>query len=509
MSLPLSTGDTKVVTNKHPVPLNQVNLSRLPPKVQVPAYERAGLARSIVHIGVGGFHRAHQAVYIDDLCQDHGVTEWGFCGVGLLAHDTKIRDALRAQDCLYTLVERSGDGERARVIGSITDFLFAPADPQAVIEKMASADTRIVSLTITEGGYFIDQGSGEFQEDHPDIVHDLAHPDRPTCAFGYLLEALDLRRQQGMKPFTVLSCDNVQGNGDVTRKVLLRFAELRDPSLQDWLAEHGAFPNCMVDRITPATTDADRALVRDSFGIEDAWPVVTEPFRQWVIEDHFCDGRPPFEKVGVQMTPDVHPYETMKIRLLNASHSAMGYLGYLAGYTYIYEIMADPQFRKYILDLMHEEVTPILPPVPGVDLDDYKKTLVERFANPTIKDQATRICLDGSAKLPKFILPTIREQLARGGSVRRLSLAVASWCRFLAGSDEQGKPIEIQDPMADTLHRQAKAAGTDPRPFLGMREIFGDDLPQSAVFVEQVGDALQSLYAVGARATLARYIQEP
>ncbi len=481
-------------------------LGQLRPQVAVPTYDRRRVSSSIVHVGVGGFHRSHQAVYIDDLCQDQGVTEWGFCGVGLLPHDAAIRDAMQSQDCLYTVVERSGAGDQARVIGSIVEFLFAPDDPEAVIEKMASADTRIVSLTITEGGYFIDQGTGQFQEDHPTIVNDLAHPDRPKSAFGYMLEALHRRRQLGMQPFTVLSCDNVQGNGDVTRKVMLRFAELRDPSLKDWLSEHGAFPNCMVDRITPATTDADRALVRDDFGIEDAWPVVTEPFRQWVIEDRFCNGRPDFEKVGVQMTPDVHPYETMKIRLLNASHSAMGYLGYLAGYSYIYEIMADSQFQKYILDLMNEEVTPILEPVPGVDLTAYKETLIERFANPTIKDQATRICLDGSAKLPKFILPTIREQLARGGSVRRLSLAVASWCRFLAGTDEQGKPIEIKDPMADELHQAAKAAGKDPQPFLGLREIFGDDLPNSAEFVEQVGEALRSLYDEGARATLAKYI---
>ena len=494
------------MSNHSPVPLNQGNLGRLAPEVQVPTYERKNLVRSIVHIGVGSFHRAHQAVYVDDLCRDHGVTEWGFCGVGLHAGNTRIRDALHAQDCLYTLVERSASGDRARVIGSITDFMLAPDDPQAVLEKMASGETRIVSLTITEGGYFIDQGSGEFQQDHPDIVHDLAHPERPVCAFGYILEALDRRRQRGMKPFTVLSCDNLQGNGEVTRKVLLEFAGLRDPSLRTWLAEQGAFPNCMVDRITPATTDADRTLVRESFGIDDAWPVVCEPFRQWVIEDRFSDGRPPFEKVGVQMTADVHPYETMKIRLLNASHSAMGYLGYLAGYTYIYEIMSDPQFRKYILELMHDEVTPILPPVPGVDLEEYKETLIERFANPTIKDQASRICLDGSAKVPKFILPSIREQLARGGSVRRLSLAVAGWCRYLSGTDEQGNPIEIQDPMADALQRHARDAGKNPRPFLALREIFGDDLPQSAVFVEQVGEALQSLYEVGARATLAKYI---
>jgi mannitol 2-dehydrogenase len=489
------------------VKLNDAALSAsLPAAVAVPIYDRQRIISSIVHIGVGGFHRAHQAVYIDDLCQHHGMTEWGICGVGLLSHDTGIRDALQPQDCLYTVIERSAAGDQARVIGSIIRFLFAPDDPEAVIEKMASDDTRIVSLTITEGGYFIDQGTGEFQEDHPTIVHDLKHPDQPICTFGYLLEALNRRRQRSMKPFTVLSCDNVQGNGDVTRKVMLRFAELRDPSLKDWLSEHGAFPNCMVDRITPATTDADRALVNENFGIEDAWPVVTEPFRQWVIEDRFCNGRPAFEKVGVQMTSDVHPYETMKLRLLNAGHSAMGYLGYLAGYTYIYEIIADPQFEKYILGLMNEEVTPILKPVPGVDLEEYKKTLIERFANPTVKDQASRICLDGSAKMPKFILPSIREQLARGGSVRRLSLAVASWCRFLAGTDEQGRPIEIKDPMADELHRQAKAAGRNPRPFLGMREIFGDDLPQSQVFVEQVGDALQSLYDVGSKATLAKYI---
>jgi mannitol 2-dehydrogenase len=494
------------VPKTKPVKLNVSSLNKLASTIETPSYDRRQVTDGIIHIGVGGFHRAHQAVYMDDLLQKNAGSEWGICGVGLLAHDTGIRDALRSQDCLYTLVERSAAGDQARVIGSIVEFLFALDDPEAVIEKMASAQTRIVSLTITEGGYFIDQGTGEFQEDHPLIIHDLAHPDRPECAFGYLLEALHRRRQRGIKPFTVLSCDNVQGNGDVTRKVLLRFAELRDVSLKDWLAENGAFPNCMVDRITPATTDADRTLVREAFSIEDAWPVVTEPFRQWVIEDRFCNGRPPFEKVGIQMTPDVHPYETMKLRLLNASHSAMGYLGYLAGFEYIYEIMADPQFRKYIRDLMNEEVTPILKPVPGVDLDEYKETLIERFANPTVKDQASRICLDGSAKMPKFILPSIREQLARGGSVKKLSLAVASWCRYAAGTDEQGKPIEIQDPMADELHQHAKAAGKDPRPFLSIREIFGDDLPRSPIFVEQVGDALQSLYDMGAKATLAKYI---
>lgn len=496
------------MSHKKPVPLNQANLAQLPSAVRQPGYERSALHPGMLHIGVGGFHRSHQAVYIDDLCREHGVTDWGYCGVGLLDHDSGIRDALLGQDCLYTLIERSGSGDQARVIGAITGFLFAPENPAAVIEKMASAGTHIVSLTITEGGYYIDQGSGAFQEDHPDIVHDLNHPARPTSAFGYMLEALERRRREGLKPFTILSCDNVQGNGEMTRKVMLRLAELRSPLLHKWLAEEGAFPNCMVDRITPATTDADRSLAKERFGIDDAWPVVCEPFRQWVIEDHFCDGRPPFEKVGVQMTADVKPYETMKIRLLNAGHSAMGYLGYLAGYGYIHEIMADPLFRQYILELMNEEVTPILEPVPGIDLDAYKAILLERFANPAIRDQALRICLDGSAKLPKFILPTIREQLARGGPTKRLSLTVASWCRFLTGVDEQGRPIEIQDPMAETLQQHARAAGRDPRPFLAIRGIFGEDLAQATPFVEQVEEALQSLYDIGARATLARYIRE-
>ncbi len=494
-------------TGMQPVKLNASSLDKLAPTIEMPAYDRRQLVDGIVHIGVGGFHRAHQAVYIDDLLGQGAGGEWGICGIGLLKHDIAMRDALVPQDCLYTVVERGTGGEdHARVIGAITRFLYAPDDPEAVIEKMASEQTRIVSLTITEGGYFIDQGTGAFEEDHPTVIHDLAHPDRPQCAFGYLLEALERRRQRGLRPFTVLSCDNLQGNGEVARQVMLRFAELRDPSLQDWLAENGAFPNCMVDRITPATTDADRALVREAFGIEDAWPVVTEPFRQWVIEERFCNGRPAFEDVGVQMTPDVHPYETMKIRLLNASHSAMGYLGYLAGFEYIYEIMADSQFRRFIRNFMDQEVTPLLAAVPGIDLDAYKQTLVERCANPTIKDKAARICMDGSAKMPKFILPSIREQLQRGGPTKRLSLVVASWCRYAAGTDEGGKPIVIEDPMAETLSRQAKQGGKDPRPFLDSSEIFGDDLPNAPGFVEEVGEALRSLYDEGVRATLSKYL---
>ncbi len=489
-----------------PLKLSNSVLESLPPGVRGPAYDRRCAVEGILHIGVGGFHRAHQAVYVDDAIAETGDGQWGICGVGLLAQDSRMRDALVPQDGLYTVVERGpGADAQARVIGAMTGFLFAPAETERVLDKMASANIRIVSLTITEGGYYLDPKTGQSILDHPDIVHDLQHPTRPVAAFGYLAEAMDRRRQRGLKAFTVMSCDNVQGNGDVTRRMLLAFAERRDPSLRDWIAENAAFPNSMVDRITPATTDADRTMVRDTYGVDDAWPVVTEPFRQWVIEDAFCDGRPLWERVGVQMTSDVHPYETMKIRLLNASHSAMAYLGLLAGFSHIHEVMADALFRRYVIDFMDEEVTPILQDVPGIDLSAYKRALVERFSNPAIKDQVLRVCMDGSSKFPKFLLPTVREQLQRGGPTRRLSLAIASWCRAMAGTDDRGARIEVPDPMADLLSERARSSGRDPAGFLSLRQVFGEDLSQSEFLATQVAEALESLYDEGARKTLAKY----
>jgi mannitol 2-dehydrogenase len=481
-------------------------LNGLPSRVAVPRYDRNRITAGIVHIGVGGFHRAHQAVYVDDLLALPGAETWGICGVGLLPHDRRMAEALIPQDCLYTVVERGAGGDTsARVVGAITEFMLAPDDPEAVIERMSSEDIRIVSLTITEGGYCFNQATGELMVGHPDIAHDLNEPHRPVGAFGYLAEALDRRRTRGLKPFTVMSCDNVQGNGDVCRRMVLAFAGLRDPALRDWIERNVTFPNTMVDRITPTTGDEDRAFVRTTFGIDDAWPVMTEPFRQWVIEDRFCNGRPPWERAGVQITTDVHPYEMMKIRLLNASHSAMGYLGYLAGYEYVFEIMAEDPFRRFIAGLMDEEVTPILDPVEGIDLADYKRALIERFSNPNIKDKTARICMDGSAKIPKFVLPTVREQLARGGPTRRLALVVASWCRYLTGTDERGAAIAIEDPMADTLSARARTAGRDASVFLSLDEIFGD-LSQFPHFVDQVEEALGHLYDQGAMATLRTYL---
>lgn len=365
---------------------------------------------------------------------------------------------------------------------------------------MTDPKCRIVTLTITEGGYYYIEGSGELDANHPTIQHDLQHPESPIGVFGFLTAALDQRCRQGLEPFTVLSCDNLQGNGTIARKMLAAFATLRDRELGHWIAENVAFPNCMVDRITPATTPADIAMVADQFGIEDAYPVVAEPFLQWVVEDHFSAGRPELEAVGVQFTADVHPYEMMKIRLLNASHLLIGYLGTLMGYTNVHETMADPLIRQVVDRLMHE-VTPTLQPVPGIDLDDYKQALIERFANPKIRDQLPRLCLNSAAKMPKFVLGSLRDALGQGGAIDYLSLTVAAWFRYLQGQDDQGNPIAIDDPMADILMQQARSGGSDPRPLLSLSEIFGD-LSQSSRFVQAVTSHLRNLHELGAKETL-------
>jgi mannitol 2-dehydrogenase len=482
--------------------LNEKNLQSLGPNVRVPSYDRRKVGQQIAHIGVGGFYRAHQAVYADDLLHLGAGNEWGMCGVGLLNHDARIRDILLAQDWLYTVVERGAHAEHARVIGSMVNFILGPGHTEEVLEKLANEERRIVTLTITEGGYYVHQGTGEFDAQHPDIQHDLAHPGEPVCSFGYLLEALDRRRTRGQAPFTVMSCDNLQGNGDMIKRMLLAFAELRDPKLHNWLEANCAFPNSMVDRITPATTDEHRALVREEFGIDDGWPVMTEPFKQWVIEDHFPLGRPAWQEVGAQMTSDVLPYEKMKLRLLNASHQAMCYIGMLLGYEFAHEAMADAQIRKLVAQMMDVEVTELLPPVPGVDLSDYKKTLVERFSNPAIRDQLSRLGTEGSARIPKFVLPSISEQLEKGGSIRSLSFVVASWFRYLTGKDDEGRELPIIDPMSKKLCEAAQSGGKDPQNLLSIHEVFSKSLAGSPRFGHELRELLTSFYENGARATL-------
>jgi mannitol 2-dehydrogenase len=484
-----------------PIQLNQANLDRLNPQLKTPQYDRRRVGQSTMHIGVGGFHRAHQAVYAEDLFHLGEDLQWGLCGVGLLPHDHTMRDVMATQDCLYTLVERSSAGDTARVVGSITDYLFAPSNRSAVLERMASPDTKIVSLTITEGGYYIHSGTGAFDDKHPDVRFDLEHPAEPHCWLGFLTEALARRRQRGLAPFTVMSCDNVQGNGDVTKKTLLAFVELREPKLAAWIAQNSTFPNSMVDRITPATTDEHRAILREQFDVEDGWPVMTETFKQWVIEDHFSQGRPAWEKVGAQMTSGVLPYEKMKLRLLNASHQALCYIGMLFGYEFAHQTMEDADIRR-LCELLLEEVTPVLPPVPGVDLAVYKRKLIERFANPAIRDQLSRIGIYGSSGMPKFVLPSIQDNLARSGTFGCLSFTVACWFRYLNGLNEAGAEITMKDPMAPRLRAIAKAAGKDPTPLLAVREIFSEELANAEPFVNEVRKTLASFYDRGARATL-------
>ena len=484
------------------IKLSEATLHTLLPEVRIPAYLRHELKQHTVHIGVGGFHRAHQALYLDDLLAIPGHERWGECGVGVLPADVRMRD------CLYTLVERSGDGQTARVIGSLVDSLHAPSERETVIERMASPDTRIVSLTITEGGYFLDEGTGEFLTDHPAIQHDVQHPEAPATSMGLIAAALDRRRQRGLPAFTVMSCDNLQGNGDISHRVLLGFTALGNPALQQWIAENVAFPNSMVDRITPVTTAADRAFVAERFRVEDAWPVVAEPFRQWVIEDHFCNGRPAWEIVGAHMIQDVAPYEIMKMRLLNGSHLAMAYLGALAGFTYVDEILADELFRDFIAAFM-EEVTPVVPFIPGTSVTEYKQTLMKRFSNPTINDQVTRICSEGSAKHPKWLLPSIAELNAKSGSTKLLSLVVAAWIFYLGhGLNECGEPLEILDARAGELTTLAASAGLSPLPVLQVRTIFGEQLPANAAFVTAVEKAMQSLASEGTRSTIRSWMRE-
>ena len=485
-----------------PQPLNARTLKSLSERLPAPAYNRNLVTPGVVHFGVGGFHRAHQAMYHDRLMNEGNSLDWGICGVGVLPADRLMRDVLDAQDGLYTLVRKDSDGTwEPRVIGSIVEYLFAPADPEAVIEKMAAPSTRIVSLTITEGGYNISDVTGEFDVANPDVVRDLEPDAVPRTTFGLVTEALRRRRSRGLAPLTVMSCDNLQGNGRLSQRVFTTFARLRDPDLGDWVEREVRFPNSMVDRITPVTTDADRAEIRERFGIVDRWPVVCEPYTQWVLEDTFTAGRPPYEQAGVQVVDHVEPYELMKLRLLNGSHQAMCYFAYLSGYRLVYEAAQDPLFRAFLFGYMDEEATPTLAPVPGVNLDGYKHTLIERFSNPQVRDTVARLCAESSDRIPKWLLPVLRQQLANGGEIRRSAAVVASWARYAEGVDEAGEPIEVVDRLRDQLMQLAQRQRDDPDAFIANRDVFGD-LANDKRFVTAYRSALTSLHERGARATL-------
>jgi fructuronate reductase/mannitol 2-dehydrogenase len=460
----------------------------------VPTYDRAALTPAVVHFSVGGFHRAHQLTYFDDLAQHGHSAGWGVVGVGL--RHRSMQDALAPQDYLYTVVERSPDGERARVVGVMTDYLFAPDAPEAVLDRLTDPRTRMVTMTITGAGYHLDPHTGALDLACPDLQRDLDDPQRPCTAFGYIVEALDRRRRAGTPPFTVVSCDNMHRNGDATRAAVVGLARQRDEVLARWITDRVSFPSSMVDRITPQTTDEERAEVARRYGVDDRWPVITEPFSQWFIEDDFCNGRPPLDAVGVRFVPDVAPYELMKTRLLNASHSALGYLGTLAGYARIDELMGEQLFATYAARLMDDEVTPLLPQPDGVDLAEYKALLLQRFTNPAIGDRLHRLCRRGSTKVAHHVLPSLLETLDRGGRAPLLTFAVAGWIRYLQLHDA------VEDELGPQLQALARAGGTDPRPVLAVRPVFGD-LGELPGFVTDLESALAALARDGVRPALA------
>jgi mannitol 2-dehydrogenase len=485
---------------------SSASLGQLPKGVSGPNYRHSDLRAGIFHIGVGNFHRAHQAVYLDDLFNAGVDRDWAIVGAGVREPDIQMREKLAEQDWLTTVVEQEAHSTSVRVTGSMIDFV-EPFDVAAALDVLSRPEIRIVSLTVTEGGYYISPATQNFDPGHPDIVHDTSHADAPKTAFGLIVAGLRRRRNAGAAPFTVMSCDNIPGNGHVTEHAVAGLAELADPKLAEWVRANVAFPNSMVDRITPATTDRERAFLRDAYGLEDNWPVFCEEFRQWVVEDKFPAGRPALEKVGVTFTSDVAPYELMKIRILNGGHAAIAYPAGLLDIHFVHEAMEDSQIAAFLETLTRREIIPVVPPPPQVDLDAYRKKVAERFANPKIGDTISRLCFDGSNRQPKFVLPTVRDRLAAGASVRGLALVSALWCRYCYGESESGKAIPPNDPNWERLQSVAKPARNDPKAFLALRDIFGE-LADNSTYVGAFSSALSSLWTNGVRATLAKYLAD-
>ncbi len=474
--------------------------------IRIPTYDRTHIQPAILHFGVGGFHRAHQAMYLDDLLQ-MGETDWGICGIGVMAGDKKMQQALEEQDYLYSLIVKHVDGKYdVRVIGALIDYLFAPDNPKAVIEKIAAAETKIISLTVTEGGYNFNQATGAFDFENPDIIHDLKEGVLPKTTFGLITAGLALRKERGMPPLTIQSCDNIQGNGEVMKNMLTAFAHAKNEELSAWISANISFPNSMVDRITPVTTPKDIKWLEENRGYYDAWPVVCEDFTQWVMEDNFSNGRPPYEKLSIDMVDDVLPYELMKLRLLNASHQALTYFGYLSGYRYAHEVCADEYFVQFLKNFMHIESEPTLLPLKNVDLARYQDTLIQRFANPEIADSLSRLCAESSDRIPKWLVAIVFDNLKKEEPhIKRCAAVIASWTRYMEGVDEQGDIIDIQDRLKERLTPLALKARKDNDIFIRQEDLFGN-LAQNEVFMEYYRMALQKIYAQGAYETMKEFI---
>ena len=468
--------------------------------IKFPNYKISKIKTGIVHLGIGAFHRAHQAFYTDQVLEKDG-GDWAICGVSLKRPE--VRDQMVPQDGLYSLVEQDASGNSIKIIGAVKEVLFAPEDPETVLKIMASPYTRVVSLTVTEKGYCHDPASGHLNFQHPDILNDLKSPSEPASSIGFLVQALSLRRDSGINAFTILSCDNLPENGKTLQTLVLEFANRRDPDLAKWIEKEATFPCCMVDRIVPATSESDRDEISARLGVRDEAMVVTELFSQWVIEDDFVNGRPAWENVGAEMVEDVRPFEEMKLRMLNGTHSTLAYLGYLAGMEYVSEAVQQPVFENFLRNMMKEEIMPTLKLPESVDLDLYQNALIERYQNPALKHRLWQIAMDGSQKLPQRILTQLAEGLAAGRAMSGLTLAVAAWMRYVGGTDEKGAAIDVRDPMAERLKALSDAA-PDPRgkamALLGVAEVFPAELRDNADFRERLATAYAGLAEKGARA---------
>ncbi len=483
--------------------LNQKLLSELPKDILLPAYDRAALKPGIVHLGIGAFHRAHQAFYTEAVLNKFG-GNWGIVGSSL--RSASVRDQLVPQDCLYTLVERSGEGEKLQIIGAVLDTLVGPENPAALVAQMAASNIKIVSLTITEKGYCHDPATGNLNLAHPDIIHDLEHLDRPVSAIGFLVAALKQRFEQKQKAFTLLSCDNLPNNGEVLEKVVTQFAAKISTEFSAWIKANATFPCTMIDRIVPATTDEDRREIEARLGARDEGMVVCEPFTQWVVEDKFADGRPEWEKVGVLLVEDVRVFEKIKLRLLNGAHSTMAYTGYLSGFQYISEVMEQPAFVNLVKTYMAREAGETVFAPAGFDIEAYKHQLRDRFSNKALKHRTWQIAMDGSQKLPQRLLETLREQLAGNGHIDILCLGVAAWIRYVSGVDEKGAAIEVSDPLAKELRTACDAHQGNPagmvKAVVGIQKVFGADLIDDAHFIQTTTQWLERFYAKGVLASV-------
>ena len=490
------------------MPLSNATLADLAGAATLPRYDRSRLTPGIIHIGVGNFHRAHLAWYVHRLMQQGDAADWGIIGSGVMENDRNMRQNLLAQDCLTTLVELDPEGGQAtEIIGSMLDYIPIEDGNLALVRAMADPRIRIVSMTVTEGGYYIDPKTGGLDLSHSDIRHDAGNPAAPRTAFGAMVAALRSRRDSGTGPFTGLCCDNLQGNGAILRQTVVGLARLGDPDLADWIDDNCAFPNSMVDCIVPATGPRERELVR-TLGVDDAVPVTHENFRQWVIEDDFCAGRPEWDRVGAEFSDCVHQHESRKIRILNGGHQIVANIGELMGLDTIAQTMETPVIRDLFTRVQCEEIVPHIPDIPGVTAAEYLDMVSARFANAAIVDTVRRVAFDGSARHVGFLLPSIRDGLATAGSVEGLALVEALWARMCAGTREDGSLIEANDPLWDLLTATAAEARQAPSAWLGMTQIYGD-LAANDSFAAAFGRWLKALYGDGVETTVRRYLESP